>query len=146
LIPRRWFHESYQGIKDSELAVEPFHYCAVFESTEVLKPVNSYMGFVRDILPAGASQPLLSREEATKQYRYSKAVGTMKSIADIASDDLETQSFVNNELQRILLQVRARKAESIPVENPMDPVGSGRPKVKRLKGSAEPTANKKKRL
>jgi hypothetical protein len=150
MIPRRWFHESSQGIEDSELAIEPFHYCAVFEgesnNTKALTPVNNYMGFIRAILPARASQPLLSREEATKQYRYSNIAGMIKSIADIASDNQETESFVGNEIQRLLLQVRARKVESIPVENPMDPVGSGRPKVKRLQGSTEPTKNKKKKL
>ncbi|KAF9344631.1 hypothetical protein BGX34_005468, partial [Mortierella sp. NVP85] len=104
------------------------------------------MGFIRAILPARASQPLLSREEATKQYRYSNITGMMKSIADIAFDDRGTQSLVENEFKRLLLLVRAKKMESIPVENPMEPVGSGRPKVKRLQSSAEPAKNKKKKL
>ncbi|KAF9343620.1 hypothetical protein BGX34_006549, partial [Mortierella sp. NVP85] len=136
LIPRRWFHESLQGIEDPGLAIEPFRYCTVFEgepnTAEEVAPADNYMGFVRDILPARASQPLLSREEATEQYRYSNIAGMIKSIADIASDDRESQGLVENEFKRLLLLVRAKKVESIPVENPMDPVGSGWPKVKRL--------------
>lgn len=148
LIPRRWFQEHYQGLKDSDLTIEPFRYCTVFDDesndTGEVRPADNYMGFVRDILPR-TSQPLLSREEATKQSRYSNMSGAVKSIVNIASDNREIYDFVENEFKRVLLEVRSKTVGSIPVENPQGPIATGRPSSKRTKSSTESPKKKKKK-
>ncbi|KAI8355395.1 hypothetical protein B0O80DRAFT_528609 [Mortierella sp. GBAus27b] len=148
LIPRRWFHEQHQGLKDADLRIQPFLGCTIFEGrvrSNQLKPSDNYMGFVRDILPMRISEPALSRDEATKQWRFSNVLGAARSIADMASDHPEAYNLVERGLKDLLLALQAQMSGSLPVKPPIDMIFTGRLRQKRILSTGEKPGPKPKK-
>ncbi|KAI8355444.1 hypothetical protein B0O80DRAFT_43309 [Mortierella sp. GBAus27b] len=148
LIPRRWFHEQHQGLEGSDLRMQPFLGCTIFEgrvSNDQLKPSDNYMGFVRDILPMRVSAPALSQDDATEQWRFSNVLGAAKSIADMAFDHPEAYHLVERGLKDLLLVLQAQMSGSLPVINPIDITFTGRPRQKRILSTGEKAGPKPKK-
>jgi len=138
LIPRRWFQEGHQGLKDEDLRVQPFLTSGTFEGRADNEdfPDDGYMGVVQSLLPS-ESRPVISKKEATRSGRFSEMSGKAKSIADMASNDRETYDMVQRELALIDRKVRAKLAGGEPVESLPDIHRKGRYRRKRIESAVE---------
>lgn len=131
LIPRRWFHERHQGLKDSQLSVQPFLSSNYYKATSTL-PSSDYMSTIHAHLPSKPQPPVLTEEEASRTWRHSDMSGKGKKIFDSASNSTEVSDLVRRELDILERKVFAAMSGTVPVEDPVDVSGAGRFRTKRI--------------
>ncbi|KAF9353750.1 hypothetical protein BGX34_011394, partial [Mortierella sp. NVP85] len=146
----RWFLEQHQGLKDSDLRIQPFRVCVTYKSNKVegspQEPSERYMDFIHDVLPSKPQAPALSKAEANRSWQLSNISGKTKSITDIAFASQESFSLVNKQLDDLLLKLRAMSTGSEPIENPMFATYSkGRFRNKRIVGQYERNVKRQKK-